>query len=95
MYIRISKLKDHYISVDQARYDTFIAENYLDTSTIKEDSKIHKTTLPYDIIFTKEYYSTSDEQVYVLPIEYIIHYIACVVSLIYLLSTRVDLFFVV
>ena len=33
--IRISQLKDHYISVDKAIYATYIVENYLDTSTIK------------------------------------------------------------
>ena len=33
--IRISQLKDHYISVDQARYDTSVVAKYLDTVTIK------------------------------------------------------------
>ena len=45
------------------------------------------------MIFTREYTSTSDEQVEVLSIEYNIHYIACVVLLIYLLSTKLDLCF--
>ena len=31
MSIRISQRKDHYISVDQARYDTSIVAKYLDT----------------------------------------------------------------
>ena len=44
---------------------------------------------------TKEDDSTSDEQVEVLSIEYNIHYIDCVGSLIYLLSTKVDLYFAV
>ena len=33
--IRISQLKDHYSSADQARYDTSIVAKYLDTATIK------------------------------------------------------------
>ena len=45
------------------------------------------------MIFTKEYASTSDEQVEVLYRKYNIHYRACVGSPIYLLSTRVDSFF--
>ena len=61
MSIRISQLKDHYISVDQARYATYVVEIYLDTDTIKENTNFHKTTLPPDMIFTKEYAYTSDE----------------------------------
>ena len=53
MSIRISQLKDYYISVDKARYATSDVEKYLDTATIKGISKFHKTTLPYDMIFTK------------------------------------------
>ena len=37
MSIRISQLKDHYISVEQASYATSIVEKYLDTDTIKEN----------------------------------------------------------
>ena len=37
--IRISQLKDHYISVDQARYATSIVTKYLDTSTVKVSNK--------------------------------------------------------
>ena len=36
---------------------------YLDTATVKVSTKFHKTTLPADIIFTKEDVSTRDEQV--------------------------------
>ena len=61
--IRISQLKDHSISVDNARYDTSAFAKYLDTVTIKENSKFCKTTLPHDIIFTKEDASISDKQV--------------------------------
>ena len=35
MFIRISQIMDHYISVDQARYSTYVVANYLDTATIK------------------------------------------------------------
>ena len=61
--IIISQLKDHSISLDQARYATSIVAKYLDTSTIKVSTQFYKTTLPADIISTKEYVSTSDEQV--------------------------------
>ena len=66
MSIIISQLKDHYISVDQAKYATSIVAKYLDTSTIKVSTKFYKTTLPDDMIFTKEDVSTSDEQVEML-----------------------------
>ena len=95
MSIRISQLKDHYISVDQAKYATSIVEKYLDTATVKVRKKFHKTTLPDDMIFTKEDVSTSDELVEKLTREYNIHYRSCIGSLIYLLSTRLDLSFVV
>ena len=52
--IRISQLKEHYISVDQARYATFVVAKYIDTVTMKENSKSYKTNLPHDMIFTKE-----------------------------------------
>ena len=95
MSIRISQLKDHSISVDQARYATSVVAKYLDTATVKVSTKFYKTTLPADMIFTKEDVSTSDEQVENLTREYNIHYRACIESLIYLLSTRVDLSFAV
>ena len=95
MSIRISQLKDYSISVDQARYANSIVAKYLDTATVKVRNKFYKTTLPSDMIFTKEYVSTSDEQVERLTREYNIHYRACIGSLIYLLSTRVDLSFAV
>ena len=63
MSIRISQLKDHSISVDQARYATSIVEKYLDTDTVKVSTKFYKTTLPDDMIFTKEDVSTSYKQV--------------------------------
>ena len=95
MSIRISQLKDHSISVDQAICATSVVAKYLDTATAKVRTKFYKTTLPADMIFTKEDVSTSDEQVEKLTREYTIYYRACIVSLVYLLSTRVDLSFVV
>ena len=72
--IRISQLKDHSISVDQARYTTSIVDKYLDTSIVKVSNKFYKTTLASVMIFTKEDVSTSDEQVERLIREYNIHY---------------------
>ena len=95
MSIRISQLKDNSISVDQARYATSIVAKYLDTVKFKLSNKFYKTTMPADMIFTKEGVSTSDEQVEKLTREYNIHYRACIGSLIYLLSTRVELSFAV
>ena len=95
MSVKISLLKDHSISVDQARYATSIVAKYLDTATVKVSNKFYKTTLPTDMIFTKEDVSTNDEQVEKLTREYNIHYRACIGSLIYLLSIRVDLSFAV
>ena len=47
----------------QDRFATSVVAKYLDTSTIKENSKFHKTTLPYNMIFNKEDDSKSDEKV--------------------------------
>ena len=58
--IRISQLKENYISVYQARYYTFVFENDLNTSTIEENAKCCETTLPHDMMFTEEYDYTSD-----------------------------------
>ena len=79
--------------MDQARYATSIFAKYFDTATVKISNKFYKTTLPADMIFTKEDVSTSDEQVERLTIEYNINYRACIGFLIYFLSTRVDLSF--
>ena len=95
MSIRIYQMKDHSISVDLARYATSIVTEYLDTATVKASTKFYKTTISSDMIFTKADVSTSDEQVQKLTREFNIHYSACIGSLVYLLSTRVDLIFVV
>ena len=63
MSIRISQLKNHSISVDQARYATSIVKKYLDTATVKVRKTFHKTTLTPGMILTKEYVCNSDEQV--------------------------------
>ena len=63
MSIRIYQMKDNYISVYQARYDTSIVEKFLYTSTVKGSKTFYKKNLPYDMIFTKVDLSTIDEQV--------------------------------
>ena len=88
-------MKDDLISVDQTRYATSIVAKYMDTATFKIITKSYKNTFPYDMVFTKSDAYTSYDQVEKLTRESNIHYRVCVVSLIYLLSTRVDLSFVV
>ena len=56
-------MRDHYISVNQDRYATYIVAKHLDTVTIKASTKFYKITFPSDTIFTKDDTSTSDEQV--------------------------------
>ena len=63
MSIVISQMKGHSISVDQARYATSIVAKYLYNSTVKTSKRFYNTNLPYDMIFTKYYASTSDDQV--------------------------------
>ena len=55
-------MKDHSVSVDQARYDTSIVAKYLDTSTVKISTKFYKTILPSGMILTKDDVSKSDDQ---------------------------------
>ena len=93
MSIIISQLMDHSISLDQARYDTYIVEKYFDNYTVKASTKFYKTNFPSDMVFTKDDASTRDYQVKKLTGELNIHYRACIRSLIYLLFTRVDLSF--
>ena len=66
-------MKDHSISVDQARYATSIVAKYLDTATVKVSSKFYKTTFPAYMILTKYDVSTSDEHVDKLTRELNIH----------------------
>ena len=86
-------MKDHSISVDQARYATYIVAKYMDTSTVKTSTKFYNTNFPSDIIFTKAYASTIDEQVKKLTREFNIHYRYFIGSLIYLCSKIVHLSF--
>ena len=86
-------MKDDSISTDQARYATSIVAKYLDTATVNASTKFYKTTLQSDMIFTKDYTSTSDEQVERLNRELNVSYRSCIGSLICLLSTIVDLIF--
>ena len=79
--------------MDQARYATSIVAKYLDTAIIKVGTNFYKASFPSDMIFTKKDVFTSDEEVEMLTREYNIHYRSCIGSLIYLLSTRVDLIF--
>ena len=65
------------------------------TTKVNVSNNFYKTTLPTGMIFIKEDVSTSDEQIRRFTREYNIHYRACIGSLIYLLSTRVDLSFAV
>ena len=60
MSIIIFQMKDHSISVDQARYATSIVAKYLDTDTVKASTRFYKTAFPSDMIFHKTYSSTSD-----------------------------------
>ena len=91
----IFQMKDHFISVDHARYATSIVAKYLDTATVKVSKTFYETTFPADMIFTKEDVSTSDKQVENMTREFNIYYRACIGSLIYILSTRMDLSFAV
>ena len=88
-------MKDHFISVDQARYTTSVVAEYMDTATVKTCKNNYKTNFPSDVIFAKDDSFTSDEQVENFTREFNIHYRACIRSLIYFLSTRLDLGFAV
>ena len=80
MSFRISQMKDNSIYVDQARYATSIVVKYLDTAIVNSSAKFYKTTLPSDMIFTKNDASTSDEQVENLTREFNNHFRACTFS---------------
>ena len=70
MSIRIYQINDNLISMYQARYVTSITVKYLDTAS----TKVYKTIIPYDMIFTKYDTSTSDEKVDKFTREFSIHY---------------------
>ena len=52
MSIRVSQMKYHSISVDQARYSTSVVAKYLYTVTVKASTKFYKTTLRADMILS-------------------------------------------
>ena len=56
MSIRIYQLKDHSISMDQARYATSVVAKYVDISVVKVSTKFHMTTLPANMIFKERRY---------------------------------------
>ena len=66
---------------------------YLDTAIVNKITKYYNNTLTSDMIFTKADVSTSDEKIEKLTREFNIHYRDCIVSLIYLICTRIDLSF--
>ena len=84
----------HTISVDQDRHVTSAVAKYLENVTIIENWKFHTTILPHDMIFTKKEYFTSGEQAKLFSRGYNIDYKASVGSFVHLLSTWVDLCFV-
>ena len=86
-------MKDNYITVDQVRYATSVVAKNLDTVTVKTSIEFYKTAFSSDIMFTKADLSNSDDQVDKLTIEFNSSYRACIGSLIYLLSTRMDFSF--
>ena len=95
MSIIIYQMKDYYIYVYQAGYDTSIVAKYLYNNTVKSSTKFYKTTFPYYMIFIKADASTKDEKFDKLTREFNIHRRACIGSLVHLLYTRVYLSFLV
>ena len=95
MSISILHMKGHSISVYQDIYTTSVVAEYMYTATVKTITKFYRTTSPSDIIFTKDYASTSDEKVDKFTRELNINYRFCIGSLIYLLSTIVYFSFAV
>ena len=56
-------MRNNSISVDQARYATYIVAKYMDTATVNTSTKFYKNNFPSDMIFNKDDVSTNDEQV--------------------------------
>ena len=56
-------MKDHYISLDQDRYATYIVAKYLDTARVKTSKFFYEINFTSVMIFTKTNASTSDDQV--------------------------------
>ena len=74
MYIITSQRTYYSFSVDQNSYATSVGSKYLDTTTIKENSKWCKTNFPHDMVFTKEDTFIRDEQVKAIFRYYNIHW---------------------
>ena len=87
------RLRTITFSVDQDIYNTSILAKYLDTYISKKSTKFYETTLPSDIIFTKDNVPISDYQVDNLTRELNINYRSCIGPFTWLLSTRVYLIF--
>ena len=47
--MRISHMKDHFISVDQAIYDNSNVGKYMHTETFKTSTKFYKNTFSSDV----------------------------------------------
>ena len=95
MSILFSQMRDHSISLHQARYATSIVAKYLNTATVKSSKTFYETTLPSDMIFNKPDTTNSDEQVEKFTRKLNIHYRASIGLFIYLFPTRVNLSFAV
>ena len=73
-------MKDHSVSVGQARCATYIVAKYLDTATVKASTTFYNTTLPSDMIFTKYLISDSPtlpNQWLLLPLHHLCGFLAC------------------
>ena len=81
-------MKDHSISVHQARYSSSILANYLENSTFNTSKKFYKTNFPSAMIFNKGFAYTSCEIVKKFTREFNIQYRTCSGSLIYLLYKK-------
>ena len=63
MSIRMTHIKDHYISIDQSKYAISVVEKYFDPATVKSSTNFYMTTFTYGMISTKADSSTSDDRV--------------------------------
>ena len=70
--------KPRKIIVECTSYATSIVDKYMDTAAVKTSKRFYKTTVPSDMIFTKDNVSTSDEQVEKLTREFNIHHRTCI-----------------
>ena len=61
--IMILQMKGHSVLLYQSRYATYIVSKYMDTTKLNTSTQFYKTTLPSDMIFTKDDVSTSYEKV--------------------------------